>query len=456
MRNRLKEEVEDSEKFIREPIERFKVHAQKAAAYKRFGRKLNITEAKGEEDDETVVTVRARMDGYDAFIEAVFLDDLGADVGQYIVYPGSDMKFDLSNILMALEVDDFNDYTYICDVIEDDEINEATDRLMDALSEYDCCIKKAGEGDNLKRLTEIKQADELVESREDGSLKDLIRLGKAASKYEKKPNEKTRMKYIAALESYELKFGLHTKDKRILEKLKSGANIEFGKDIGESVEYEYSHKKFVVCSVICLIITAVCLAALFIVYAVRSRQGIMAFQGFTILFELLGGPMFGYFLYAVVGRPMIKRNFEKQGKEIKEKYDTDPKESKLNKVLAKYIMPAILGAMGAFLILGGVGMFESVLTENSVIGYSILGERTEFALSQTKVYQPLGQTGKWGNFEKYHAPTYLFIDENGNTYWFGSVKIKKKQKEVERIFSQNGIVPTVVRTADEIEEKSEN
>lgn len=423
MRDRSKDKIEETDEFDREPIERFKVHAQKAAAYKRFGRKLKITETQGEEEDETVVTVRAQMDGYDAFIEVVFLDGLGADVGQYIVYPNSDMKFNLSNILMALEVDDFNDYRYICDVIEDDEINEATDRLMDVLSEYDYFIKKAGEGDNLKRLTEIKQADEFVESREDGSLKDLIRLGKAASKYEKKPNGKTRMKYIAALEKHEREFGLHTKDKRILEKLKSGEDIEFEKDIGESVEDEYSHRKFVVCFVICLIMSAVCLAALFIVYAVRSRQGIMAFQGFTIMFELLGGPAFGYFLHAAVGRPIIKRSFEKQGKEIKEKYDTDPKESKFNKVLAKYIVPAILGAMGAFLILGGIGMHESVLTENSVIGYSILGERTEFALSQTKVYQPLGQTGKWGNFEKYHAPTYLFIDENGNTYWFGSVKL---------------------------------
>ena len=451
MKDRLKEEIEDSEPYIRGPIERFKAHTQESATYKRFGQKLNITEAeaKVEEEDETVVTVRAQMDGYDVVIEAAFFDDLEAEVGQYIVYPHSDMKFSLSNILMALEVDDFNDYRYICEVDDEDDANKAADKLMDALLKYDYYIRKAGEEDNLKLLTEIKQADELVESRDDiGDFTDRIRLKTAASIYKEKPNEKTRKKYIAALERHERKFGLHTKEKRILEKLKSGETVEFEKSIGKSVKDEYSRQKFVVCFVICLIMSAVCLAALFIVYAVRSRNGIILFDGFGILPEVLGGTMLGCLLYAVVGRPMIKRNFEKQGKEIKEKYDKKPKRFKFLSVLSDYVMYVITLALSLLFILAG--MLTTVMTENSVVEYSLFGNKIECALSQTKAYQTLGHINENDEFEEYNAPNYIFIGENGHTYWFGPVRNKKKQKEVERIFSQNGIEPSVVKTDEEV------
>lgn len=421
----------------------FKDYVYKAASARGLVGYLTFEEKN--EDDDKIVYANIQMNGYTFIMEYGVMGDTFVNMEHYIKLSNCEELFDIKDIFALFDIDDFKNYSFL-ENTDNAMVDKAVYVLLDMLQKYDFDIKKAGESQNLKKLLEMTQQTGDWENESDRKkIKDAMRLGTAFSNYKRKPTEKNKQKYIAALETFERKGRLAPSDKRELNKLRAGEDIHYELD-QDDIDHEYGIKFVILASIFTVICFAICFGVFGVLYYLRSKEGLLVINPSSYIAIAISAVVFSVGFDWGLAPRIAKKMVEKKGFKVSKNVDSTVLTNKLQKFIAYYIAPVFMPFIGVIIFV--MGAPSLIISDNSVIDYSFV-TRNEMSYSQVQVYAVEGETNDDDKFEKYDYPYYAFVDKNEAVYEFGPIKKAEEQKQIEEIFENNNIIPTTVKTTDQ-------
>lgn len=357
-------------------------------------------------------------------------------------YNNNDQAFDLYDVLNALDINDFSDYSYTAVQNDINDIKNNISKMLDAINKFSYDIEKAGESPYLERMIEYAKHDnELMDSNKI-TIKMILRASRLQSKMQRDKTEKSKNAFLKEMKARDKKGLLTTYDKRFVEYIEQGYAIpdnESSSDL-ETVYTSAAIKCYGICGAIGFAIAFLILLAN-IVYV--SINGVAFYSGMDCIFTAFEGFLLSYVISIIFGTKIInmltKNQYVDKMKEFRKNRNND--DSKVRQFAGKYIFPVL-----AVVTVIGVGLVicsKTYITDNAVVEHELFSD-TSYYFSDMTVYQNEGFTDDDGEYCEYKYPSYVFEvkDYCGE---ISTTKNKGKQERINKIFEKNGIKPILIR-----------
>ncbi|MBE6720039.1 MAG: hypothetical protein E7571_05210 [Ruminococcaceae bacterium] len=267
-----------------------------------------------------------------------------------LIYPDSPYEFSIFDVFNLFDIQDFRQYYYE-DITTKTELQQGLDELFEVIEKYHYDIKKAGEGDNLLRLTENFEADWNSVTDDDSEWKEDMKNDELfidlVHPYFTHASDTNTKKMLSRMQKKNAKGKLDTLyEHRLLNYLESGNEFDTSETAQKNVD-DRQYNRFNLA--LNLAVFAACVCTFLLIFLIRY---ITAFSGGNIIAEgetfgrifvpyasliiisLASGLLISIVIKAIFGRKLIA-GFAPQDKKVlyKEKYELKFKgENKYHKI----------------------------------------------------------------------------------------------------------------------------
>lgn len=380
----------------------------------------------------------------DSFTVRLKLEELLSSITfEYsFTYSGETQAFELIDIFNVLDIKDFSDYTFIADKDNELQMKKSIDDMLYTIKKFSYDIAKAGEQPYIDIMKENAKRDKEIMDSNDVTIKMLIRANSLQTKMQRTKTEKSKNAFLKEMKARDKKGLLTTYDKRFVEYIEQGYAIPDVEE-EESGDYLGLVKRELIAVLICVVVAfVICFGIFFFDKSMISAKGIYLLNGISYVCTVISSVLMAYAFYRMFKvklTVMLLPDEEKEYAKAEAKKDYDS-ENIIQKIWRKYLsfIIAVIG-MVVMIIVASAGV---CFAENEVIDHQLFLD-TAYKYENISVELVQGWRDDDDNYAKYDYPYYRIV-ANDNTFDVGEIKDKDQLTQVEKIFSDHNIVPTVV------------
>lgn len=423
----MKKKVEDKLDY-----NHFKEYLKSRVIYNGIADSITVTEPQDEEKDILFI-----IDCKDYKIEITCEDIACIDIDYRFIYPECDTKFRIEDIFNVLNIDNFDDNTFIAD--RDDEKNQdkAINDLLCVIKKYDYDIRKAGSDAYLTDMENMHNADEMIYDSDDLKFTAMLRYNRLVTKMQSKKDDKSIHAVLKEMQKLESRNLLTFSQRRYKNYIEQGYPIPDNTEDELNEAYSYYAKKSFLAYAICYICGIIISFLIFFAdRAIISREGIFVNDDISYIIALVAGVLFGYILNRFFGTKIITAlSKEEQRDNVKkerlERYDS---EGTFRKICSKYIVFAFsLIAAPIFMIVASSGV---CFTDNAIINHYIINTQVQYDEAEISLVKGTYDDGEY--FE-YEAPYYRIIYDDGLQMDTGQIFNEEKSQTIEQLLKENNV-----------------
>lgn len=399
-----------------------------------------ISVAQKEEYDEITVSVYVPMNSYTAIITGLVFDGSLLEVSGKIKFNEYDDEFEINDIIDLYDINDFEEYNIF---------GEFDEKIVDFFLKYDYEIKKARETDEFKKLVKIKAKREKEADKDEALIVTLIEMFKSDSllgKYRRNPNKKTKGKLIKYYDKLNAKGKLKSKEKRLLNRLKSEEDVLLKlNDDDRNTNYSKCRRK--IYSLMFLFVIAVVFLIYIPVALFITKDSVNGLSIHDIIYVLTLCYCFWLSVVCAFGKRIVQRYVDKKGIDAEEyKNNNTDKYETYRQFIVKYIAPLVFSLLALYY---SFDISISAIKPDSFVYYHLFNKQ-EYVYSELIVYKALGSYDNNRTYTEYSLPYFYFVNKDGDIFGSGLVDNEREFEKIETVFKENNISVNVVKSVDDI------
>lgn len=418
----------------------FKEYLEKQVIYNGIADSVS---AEVSDEDEGNITLQFDCGEY--IVKITCEDLLGINIEYSFKYPNCDTEFDIVDIFNVLNINDFNEYSFMADADDVENQKKTIDDLLYVIKKYDYDIRKAGGEEYLDDMIKMHQADKELFDSDALKFSAIIRAARLRFAMQKKKDEKSKQAFLKEMNKRESKNLLSTNDKRYKAYIEQGYPIPDNYDTEDNNDFSGYMKKAALTSIISIACGLIISFAIFFIDRnIISGKGLFLTDNTSYMFALISGGFLSYLINRIFGTKIIVALSPEEQKEYvkKERLQRYDEDNLITRIWSKYVIFAVSVVVAPLMML--VACSGVCFNEDCIIDHSIIGN-TEISYDEAEVYLLQGWYDDDDNYNEYESPCYRIEYGEDSSIETGEINNTYNAEMVEHLFETHNVEVTELK-----------